>query len=229
MILSIGWRNSNDHRHTFKGSIWSPLQALVSDQHSKNQNILENHFGLQETFRRTMNGSSQWKFRKLYSSLKLVVKMKLNNSFTTWINIPNQFKKRKSCETEDTRYQLVFDILIKRSFCQSQSQFCQILRFAQGYKFEEKEYKVSYFMTIKHPNQGSWMELVRSFHICFNLNKYSLITTIHFIINDVEASQSFQTNSCKKCGFHYWLTLKWVSKHSMESNTPVHSDDHDNI
>ena len=26
---------------------------------------------------------------------------------------------------------------------------------------------------------------------CFNLNKYSLITTIHFIINDVEASRSF--------------------------------------
>ena len=37
------------------------------------------------------------------------------------------------------------------------------------------------------------MELVRSFQICFNLNKYSLITAIHFIINDVEASQSLQT------------------------------------
>ena len=102
-----------------------------------------------------MNGSSQWKFRKLYSSPKPVVKMKLNNSFTSRINIPNQFKKRKSYETEDTRYLLVFDISIKRSFCQSQSQFCQILRFPQGYKFKEKEYKVSYFMTIKHPNQES--------------------------------------------------------------------------
>ena len=39
--------------------------------------------------------------------------MKLNNLVTTRIRIPNQFKKRKSCETEDTRYQLVFDILIK--------------------------------------------------------------------------------------------------------------------
>ena len=97
------------------------LQALVSDQHSENQNILENHFGLQETFRRIMNGFSQRKFRKLYSLLKPVVKMKLNNSFTSQINIPNQLKKRKNCETEDTRYQLVFDISIKRSFCQSQS------------------------------------------------------------------------------------------------------------
>ena len=68
-----------------------------------------------------MNGSSQLKFRKLYSSPKLVVKMKLNNSFIAQINIPNQFKKRRSCETEDTQYQVVFDILIKRIFCQSQS------------------------------------------------------------------------------------------------------------
>ena len=70
--------------------------------HSENQNILENHFGLQETFRRTMNGSSQWKFVNLYSSPKPVVKMNLYNSFTAQINIPNQFKNRKSCETEDT-------------------------------------------------------------------------------------------------------------------------------
>ena len=66
-----------------------------------------------------MNGSSQRKFRKLYSSPKPVMKMNLHNSFTARINIPNQFKKKKSCETEDTRYQLVFSI--KRSFCQSQS------------------------------------------------------------------------------------------------------------
>ena len=67
-----------------------------------------------------MNGSSQWKFKTLYSSPKPVVKMKLNNPFTTQINILNQFKKRKSCEIEDTQYQLVFDILINRNFCQSQ-------------------------------------------------------------------------------------------------------------
>ena len=69
----------------------APLQAVVSDQHSENQNILENHFGLQETFRRTMNGSSQLKFVNL--SPKPVVKM--NNSFIARINIPNQFKKEE--------------------------------------------------------------------------------------------------------------------------------------
>ena len=64
LIPGTGWRNSNDHRHTFKGSIINEeqhealLQALVSDQHSEDKNILENHFGLQETFKRIMNGSS---------------------------------------------------------------------------------------------------------------------------------------------------------------------------
>ena len=98
-----------------------------------------------------MNGSSQWKFGKLHSSPKPVVTMNLHNSFTARINIPNQLKKRKSFETEDTRYQLVFEILIKRSFCQSQSQSCQIVIFPQGYKFKGKEYKVS----IPYENQTS--------------------------------------------------------------------------
>jgi hypothetical protein len=52
LIPSTDWRNSNDDRHTSKGSIINEeqhevlLQALVSDQNSENQNILENHFGL---------------------------------------------------------------------------------------------------------------------------------------------------------------------------------------
>ena len=54
------------------------LQALVSDQNSEMQYLLENHFGLQDTFKRTINESSQWKFRKLYSTPKPFVKMKFN-------------------------------------------------------------------------------------------------------------------------------------------------------
>ena len=54
------------------------LQTLVSDQNSEMQYLLENHFGLQDTFKRTINESSQQKFRKLYSIPKLVVKMKFN-------------------------------------------------------------------------------------------------------------------------------------------------------
>ena len=51
--------------HTSKGSIINEkqhvtlLQAPVSDQNSENKNILENHFGVQDTFKRTMNGSLQ--------------------------------------------------------------------------------------------------------------------------------------------------------------------------
>ena len=83
-IPSTDWRNSNNDRHTSKGLVINEkqheafLQALVSDQNSEMQYLLENHFGLQDTFKRTMNASSQWKFRKLYSTPKPVVKMKPN-------------------------------------------------------------------------------------------------------------------------------------------------------
>ena len=91
LIPSTDWRKSNHDQHTSKGSIINEkqhealLQAQVSHQNSENQNILENHFGLQDTFKRTMNGSSQWKFRKLYSTPKPVVKMKPNKLLATRI------------------------------------------------------------------------------------------------------------------------------------------------
>ena len=84
LIPSTDWRNSNDDQHISKGSIvnWEQreafLQAPVSDQNPEIQDFLENHFGLKDTYKREMLGSLQWKFRKLYSSPKLVVKMKPN-------------------------------------------------------------------------------------------------------------------------------------------------------
>jgi hypothetical protein len=68
------WRNSNDDRYTSKGSIINEKQHevlqqdIASDQNYEIQNILENHFGLRDTFKRTMNGYSQRKCRKLYST-----------------------------------------------------------------------------------------------------------------------------------------------------------------
>ena len=74
LIPNTNGRISNDDQnvirhlqsgHTSKGSIIneeqheSLLQALVSDQNFEIQDLLENHFGLQDTFKRTMNGSSQ--------------------------------------------------------------------------------------------------------------------------------------------------------------------------
>lgn len=51
----------------------------------------------------------------------------------------------------------------------------------------------------------------------YDLNKYILITTIHFMVDDVEGSRYFQTNGFKKFGVPYYLTLKLVSKHSIDS------------
>ena len=84
LIPSIDWINSNDDKYNSNGSIIkekkheSFLQASVSVQNFEMQYLLENHFNLQDTFERTMNESSQWKFRKLYSTPKLVVKMNFN-------------------------------------------------------------------------------------------------------------------------------------------------------
>ena len=50
----------------------------------------------------------------------------------------------------------------------------------------------------------------------FNLYKYTLITTIHFMIDDVEASQCFQPNGSKMFWVLYCLTLKLISKHSID-------------
>ena len=83
-IPSIDWRNSNDDRHSSNGSMIKEkqheafLQALVSDQSSEMKYLLENHFGLQDMFKRKINESSQWKFRKLYSTPKPFVKMNFN-------------------------------------------------------------------------------------------------------------------------------------------------------
>ena len=67
LIPSIDWRNSNDdqHGHTPKGSIINLkqhevfLQAPVLDQNFEIRDLLENHFVLQDTFKRTMNGYPQ--------------------------------------------------------------------------------------------------------------------------------------------------------------------------
>jgi hypothetical protein len=83
-IPSTDWINSNDDRYTSNGSMIKEkqqeafFQASVSDQNSKMQYLLENHFGLKDTFKRKINESSQRMFIKLYSTPKPVVKMKFN-------------------------------------------------------------------------------------------------------------------------------------------------------
>ena len=82
-IRSTDWRNVHNDQHTSKGSIINEkqhevfLQTSISDQNTEIQNILEN-ISIFRTFKRTMHEYSQQKLRKLYSTPKLVVKMKPN-------------------------------------------------------------------------------------------------------------------------------------------------------
>jgi hypothetical protein len=108
LIPSIDWRNSNDNQHTSKGSISNEkqhevlLQALVSDQNSEIQNLLENDFDLQDMFKITMNESSQQKFRKLYSTPKPVVKMKPNKLLANQIITSIHARRGRAVKVKST-------------------------------------------------------------------------------------------------------------------------------
>ena len=72
-------------------------------------------------------------------------------------------------------------------------------------------------MTIEHPSKlGKLNGVGKNFLDLFDLHKYTLITTIQFMIDDVESSQSFQPNGFKKFGVPYCLTLKLIFKHSID-------------
>ena len=76
-------------------------------------------------------------------------------------------------------------------------------------------------MTIKHPSKSGKLNGVSNiFRDLFYLNKYTLITTIHFMVDDVETTQSIQSNVFKKFGFHYFLFIKLISKHSINYSLP---------
>jgi uncharacterized membrane protein len=76
----------------------------------------------------------------------------------------------------------------------------------------------SHFVTIKHPSKSRKLNGVGKIFLgLFDMYKYIIITTIHFMVDDIEASRSFQTNGFKKCRVPYCLTLKLVSKHLIDS------------
>ena len=102
-ISSVHWINLNNDRYTSKGSIINEklhevlLQSLVSDQNSEMQYLLE-------TFKRTMNESSQRNLRKLYSTHKPIVKMKLNKLLAAQIIIPIHARRGRAMKLKFTRY-----------------------------------------------------------------------------------------------------------------------------
>jgi hypothetical protein len=125
---------------------------------------------------------------------------------------------------KSTRYQLVEDILRKRKFHNHiWKQFIQANAISYKHFHKTKSPREKYAMplhsmTIEHPSKSRKLNGVgKIFLYFFNLYKYTLITIIYFMVDDVEASWSFQTNGFKKFGVPYCLTLKLISNLSIDS------------
>ena len=105
---------------------------------------------------------------------------------------------------KSTRYQVAVDILMKRNFDNHIWKQC-IQDVSIGYKYfhkapspREKDAMPPHSVTIKHLSKlGKLNGVGNIFLDLFNLYKYTLITTIDFMIDDVGASQSFQPNGSK--------------------------------
>ena len=186
------------------------------------QYLLENHFNLQDTFKRTMNDSSQRKLRKLYSTHKLVVKMKLNKLLASRMITPIHTRRGRAVKLKSNWYQLAVDILIKRKFNSFIRKQC-IQNDSTKYKdfhnikiLREKIAKPLHSVTIEHSSKSRKLNEVGNIFLdLFDLNKYTLTTTISYMIDDVEAIHCFQNNGSELMGVFYCLTLKLNSKHSI--------------
>ena len=76
-------------------------------------------------------------------------------------------------------------------------------------------------MTIEHLSiSGKLNGVNKIYSYMFDLNKYTPITVIHFMIDDVEASQFFQPNGFKMFGVPYFLIMKLNYKHSIDYFLP---------
>ena len=107
-----------------------------------------------------MNGSLQWEFRKLYSSSKLVVKMKPNKLLIARIIASIHALRERAVKLKSTRYQLADDILMKRNFdnnlWQHYIQANAIYKyFPKNKSLAEKDAMPPHPVTTKHPSK-SW-------------------------------------------------------------------------
>ena len=174
-----------------------------------------------------MKGYLQREFIKLYSSPKLVVKMKPNKLLATQIITSIHFWRRRVVKLKSTRYQLDDDILMKRNFDNHIWKHCipdDSIRYKYFHKTRsprEKNAVPLHSVTTEHLSKQEKLNRVgKIFLDLFDLNKYTLITTNHSMIDDVEASQSFQPNGSKMFGVPYCLPLKLNSKHWIDYFLP---------
>ena len=128
---------------------------------------------------------------------------------------------------KSTRYQLDDDIFLKRNFNSHLWKQCiqvDAIRY-QGFlktKIQrEKDAMPLHPMTIEHPSKSGKLNGVdKIFLDLFEPHKYTLVTTIYFMVDDVEASQSLQFNVYIKFGVPYCLFMKLISKHSINYFLP---------
>ena len=136
-------------------------------------------------------------------------------------------RRGRAVKLKSTRYQLTVDILMKRNFVSHIHKQCiqdDSIRYKYFHKtisLREKDAMPPHSVTIKHPSKSGKLNVAsKIFPDLFDLNKYTLITTIHFIIDDVEAIQYLQPIGSKMMGVPYCLTLKLNYKHSIDYFLP---------
>ena len=155
-----------------------------------------------------MMGSLQRKFRKLYSSPKLVVKIKPNKLLSTWIIISIHARRGRVVKLNPAWYQLVDDILLKRNFDNHLwKQYIQANAIRCKYFHKTKSPREKYAMPLhsmimEHPSKSRKLNGVGKIYVdLFDLHKYTLITTIHFMVDDVEIVSLFNLMYLKRLEF----------------------------
>ena len=119
--------------------------------------------------------------------------MKLNKLLAAQIITSIHVRRGRDVKLKTTRYQLVDEIFLKRNLDNHLWKQC-IQANAIRYKFchkttspGEKNAMPLYSVTIEHASkQGKLNGVGKIFQYLFDLNKYTLITPIHFMIDDVE-------------------------------------------
>ena len=139
--------------------------------------------------------SLQWKFIKLYSSRISIVKMKPNKLLAAQIITSIHTQRGRVVKLKFARYQLDHEILLKINFdnhlCKQDIQ-ANSIRYKDFHKtrsLREKDAMSLHSMMIEPPSKSKKLKRVgKIFLDLFDLSKYPLITNIHFMIHDVEAS-----------------------------------------
>ena len=149
--------------------------------------------------------------------------MKPNKLLAARVIISIRARGGQAVKLKSTQYQLDDDILLKRNYYNHLWPKC-IQAYITRYQYFHKTTSLSkkdamplLSMIIQHPSkQGKLNGVGKIFLDLFEPHKYTLITVIYFMTDDVEASQSLKSNVFIKFGVPYCLFMKLISKHSID-------------